>query len=61
MKSGLKKKRKNFKELFINLNGATGRFNKKSLSVVRLRPFKKRNSFLLSPTGIYTFSGTKTS
>ncbi|MCX6726438.1 MAG: hypothetical protein NTY75_01330 [Candidatus Shapirobacteria bacterium] len=32
-----KEKRKNFKELLYNSNGATGGLNKKLLSVVRLR------------------------
>src|SRR3990167_4984504 len=55
------KKRKNFKELLQNLNGATGGLNKKSLSVVRLRHSKKRFPQLLSPITIYTFLETKTS
>jgi len=46
---GINKTQKIIKELFINLNGATGGLNKKSLSVVRLRHSKKRFPKLLSP------------
>jgi len=41
------KKRKKFKELIYNLNGATGGLNKKLLSVVRLRHQKKQFPKLL--------------